>query len=375
MAGSGKRRGPGRQVLGVASLTAVASGTTALVIGMGSAQVSQQLLTAPYADGNAGGPLVVDQPRINVPRPGTTGPEAGQTGQTGTRRAVGVARPVGPVAAPARTSSPAAPAVRPIGVVPGAPAVRPIGVPGTPGVVDPAVPPVVDPGTDPGTGPGRPLPGQPGKPGIENPDDHGDDGPGTPGTPGTPGADEPDDPAVPGDGTICGIDGVGMQLPADVVRRLEEWLCGTTGRPVTVIAKPLRLVPPVRVPVTIEVPVLHTVHTPRHSARTKAAGSAKAKKYSAASAVRAAAAARPVAKPAGKAAKPAAGTRGHSHRQEAGTHEDRQTRTHHRGGRGHGRDDHRGHRGVQTGGATAVVRHADAGGSWLFYTGRHRVGR
>jgi hypothetical protein len=389
MAGrSGKRRGPGRQVLGVASLTAVASGTTALVIGMGSAQVSQQLLTAPYADGSAGGPLVVDQPRVNVPVPRTDTP-APSSGQTGIPRAVGVARPVSPVAGPV---------VRPIAPAPGtdAPA-TPIGLPAVPGV-NPVVPPVV---VDPGTTPGRPLPGRPGTPGIEEPDDSDGGGSGTPGTddpdtdipdsPGSPGTDEPDqpgtdepgvpatpaDPSVPGDGTICGIDGGGMQLPQDVLDRLEEWLCGTTGRTVTVVANPLKLVSPVRAAVKVEAPA---VRTPKHrvakATRSAAAPHAETKTRAKTKAKTEKKAARVVAAP-----KPAAESRGQSRkhddkREHEGNRGDRK-REHDgkrdRGGRGHDRDDFRGL--GQATGITVVVRHAEGGASWLHYSGRHRAGR
>jgi hypothetical protein len=369
MAGqSGKRRGPGRQVLGVASLTAVASGTTALVIGMGSAHVSQQLLTSPYADGNAGGPLVVDQPRTNPPAPRTdqTAPSAGQPR---TPRAVGIARPVGPVA------NPPAPVVRPV-----LPAVD------VPGSVDPITAPVTDPT--------RPLPGQPGRPGLADPgsddapdrpdisDPDGDDPDG-----GDPDSDDPAevpatpvDPGVPVGSPLCGIDGVGMQLPEDVVRRLEEWLCGTTGRTVTVVAKPLKLVSPVRPGTKVTVPVTVAVrYTPRHAAHSAPRVEKVAKK-------RNVSAARAQARAESRAASRRHEDRPdrersrkhedeHSRQHESRQHGDRSDRGERR--RGHGLDDIRDllqrETGRQRAGVLdAVVRHAEAGTAGRHYTGLHR---
>jgi hypothetical protein len=362
MAGrSGKRRGPGRQVLGVASLTAVASGTTALVIVMGSAHVSQQLLTAPYADGNAGGPLVVDQPRTHVAVPADTA--APRSGQTGGPRAVNVIRPPVPAAAPV------APVVRPVAP---APEVRPPDVPALP-IVLPGLP--VVPGVPPVVGPGRPVPGQPGTPSVEDPgasDNPDIDEPDTPDAPDSPDPDEPDtdepdlpgtpaDP-TPGDGTLCGIDGAGMHLPQDVIDRLEQWLCGATGRTVTIVAKPLRLVSPVPVKVEARATV-PAVYTPRHG-RTTAAKPAVAPAKKTKSMVRAV------------AARPGMESRGMPRTHEGKNKHDRQRprdRAHHKD-RGD-RHDVRGLGQAQTDVWAAVVRSADAGVSWLHYTGRHRVGR
>jgi predicted phage gp36 major capsid-like protein len=56
----------------------------------------------------------------------------------------------------------------------------------------------------------------------------------------------PDGVGSPNEGTPgCAVDAKGIQLPADAIERLEQWLCALTGRSVTVIGKPLELLSPV----------------------------------------------------------------------------------------------------------------------------------
>jgi hypothetical protein len=255
-----RRRAPRRQVLGVAGLTAVASGTTALVITMGSSQlISQELLTSPYVDGSTGGPVVVDQPRTPTaekPRTETPAATGSANRPAGTGRAIGIA--------------PVPPANRATAPVPGPIPAVPITLPAVPITVPVTLPAPADPTPAPGR-PGQVLPGDP-VPGWDGNGPGGDDsGDGSSGDgeidlelPGIalPGIELPGLP-------VCKVDGEGMRLPEDVVRRLEQWLCGATGKPVVVIAKPLALVPPVVPPVKVTVPVTipGTLHTPKHAAQ------------------------------------------------------------------------------------------------------------
>ncbi|HEY0487055.1 MAG TPA: hypothetical protein VGD72_12490 [Mycobacteriales bacterium] len=352
-----RRRGPRRQVLGVAGLTAVASGTTALVIGMGSSQfVTPDLMATPYADGASGGPLVVDAPPAGT---GSTGhrTDRGTTGNgtgNGTpQRAIGVAPVVRTPAGPPAPVPAPAPA-------PGGGTIGPIRIPVLP------FPGLGDgtgngTGTGDGSGPVHPFPTT--QPGIRIPG-VGVPGVGVPGVglPGTGLGGRPGTPAPGGD--ACRVDDGGTQLPEDVVRRLEEWLCGLTGRPVVVVAKPLKLLHPVVPATRVTAPRARTtvVHSPKHAALVRAPR-AEARRAARQAQVRRAAAHHAEVRQAwARSAEREA-------RHQAAQRRDAQRREHAQAGRhGHGGD--RRH-GWDVPGAGVTV---DLGLVSLRYEGRHRFG-
>ena len=347
------RRAPRRQVLGVAGLTAVASGTTALVITMGSSPLmSQELLTAPYVDGSTGGPLVVDQPRTAVPAaPSTQAPatigSADRPGGTG--RAVDIAPvPVTPVRR--------APAPAPVPAPVPAPA-PPVGVPVIlPAPADPTPQP-----TRPGGLPDIPLPG------IGN--GSGDDG-GSGDDNGVP------DVTLPGSLPICTIEGHdsndgGLQLPGDVVRHLQELLCHTTGKPVVVVAKPLKLVPPVvpAVETTVPAPRPGPVHSPKHSVekRRSAARTSPTREPQRAEAAwwERAQSRHDSASPRRKSTSPRPEVRGHRGERSQQDHGDDHGRSD-----GHSRGRHRAHHENRS--WSTVVRHHELRDAAHWYAGQHR---